>query len=134
MKILALVLILADQITKYLVNLYRPDNFFLGYTENIGIAFGIPIHQGFLIVLTFALLAFLLIMGDSELNMKHKISRVSIYLIFAGGIGNLIDRMFRGFVIDFVSIWKWPSFNLADVYIAAGILLILLFHAKIKKV
>jgi signal peptidase II len=52
--------------------------------------------------------------------------------VLGGGLGNLIDRFTRGYVIDFISIWKWPVFNLADVFVTIGVLLIVLFYGKIK--
>jgi signal peptidase II len=49
---------------------------------------------------------------------------LGIALLFAGAMGNLIDRVFRGFVVDFVKLPHWPVFNVADVAILAGMLLL----------
>ncbi len=47
-------------------------------------------------------------------------------LILGGALGNLIDRMTRGFVIDFISIGEWPVFNIADAAVVTGIILMLI--------
>lgn len=45
----------------------------------------------------------------------------------AGGLGNLIDRMIMGYVTDFIDIWKWPVFNIADIAITCGCMLMIIF-------
>jgi signal peptidase II len=51
----------------------------------------------------------------------------SVALILAGGIGNLIDRIIHGYVVDFLSFWSFPVFNFADCCVVIGTFL-LLFH------
>jgi len=104
------------------------------YSENFGIAFSIPVPKTALLIATIGLLIFLTYYLVKELNLKKYVSQAALALIWAGGFGNLIDRIFRGYVVDFISIWKWPIFNVADVYILAGVLLLIGFYAKIKKV
>ncbi|MFH1218373.1 MAG: signal peptidase II [Candidatus Peregrinibacteria bacterium] len=111
-----------------------PNFFGFHYTENPGIAFGIPMPYPLLIVLTTILLIAVLFFAKKEIKLTDTISQLSVALILAGGFSNLIDRIFRGFVVDFISIWKWPTFNLADIYIVMGILLIIFFYGKLKKV
>ena len=111
------------------------ENFInIHYSENFGVAFSLPLPFALIIILNILLLITLFYFGIKELNMDKKLTQFSLSLIIAGGIGNLIDRIAHGFVIDFISIWKWPTFNLADIYIVAGILMILTFYAKVKKV
>lgn len=47
-------------------------------------------------------------------------------LVFAGAIGNMIDRCFRGYVVDFFefTFFKWPVFNMADIYVVIGVLVL----------
>lgn len=52
-------------------------------------------------------------------------------LIFSGALGNVVDRAFRGVVIDFIHLSHWPVFNVADIAVVAGV--VLLFFSSRKK-
>ena len=137
---LFLILLIIDQYSKFIVHgtLYVGDtipiidNFFnLTYVQNRGVAFGL--FQGKIdIVSILALIAIGLILFYFCKNFK-KISfleRIAYTMIFAGAIGNMIDRLFRGFVIDmldFRGIWSF-IFNFADVWINIGVILIIVEH------
>ena len=137
---LFLILLIIDQYSKFIVHgtLYVGDtipiidNFFnLTYVQNRGVAFGL--FQGKIdIVSILALVAIGLILFYFCKNFK-KISfleRIAYTMIFAGAIGNMIDRLFRGFVIDmldFRGIWSF-IFNFADVWINIGVILIIVEH------
>lgn len=96
----------------------------INYTENFGIAFGMAKGGkiAFIIIniiIIFIVLA-LIFIKDKNLN---KISKNCCILIVAGGIGNLIDRIFRGYVIDYIDfsqIINFPIFNFADIMIVIG--------------
>lgn len=118
-------LIFLDQITKYSVDMP---------IKNAGIAFGIPIQLIGIILMNILLLILLLYFAKKELNLNSKLAQYLLALVFAGGISNLIDRLYHGYVIDFISIWIWPTFNFADIYITIGILLLIIFYGKIKRV
>jgi len=139
-KYLGHVLILAsffaflDQISKYFVLKYlNSPQFLLEYSENMGIAFGIPMPKIFLTFGSLLLVFVIIYFNFKELYMKKPLSRIALSLIVGGAIGNIIDRFTHGFVVDFIAIWKWPNFNLADSFITVGILLIIVFYAKIKR-
>jgi signal peptidase II len=51
---------------------------------------------------------------------KVNVPRFALLLVTAGAIGNYLDRLFRGYVVDFVHLKHWPVFNVADVYISLG--------------
>lgn len=119
-----LFLIFLDQITKHSVDMP---------IKNTGIAFGIPIQLIGIILMNILLLILLLYFAKKELNLNSKLAQYLLALVFAGGISNLIDRLYNGYVIDFISIWIWPTFNFADIYITIGILLLIIFYGKIKK-
>ncbi|MBD3360745.1 signal peptidase II [Candidatus Peregrinibacteria bacterium] len=134
------ILIFFDQITKWLIltnqdKIYSitGDFFQFQYSENTGIAFGIPIRQDILIIITIVLLLFVIYLYTREFKIEKKLSQTTAVLVLAGGLGNLIDRVFRGYVIDFISIWKYPDFNIADIYITVGVLLMIVFYGKIKR-
>ena len=137
---LFLILLIIDQYSKFIIHntLYVGDtipiidNFFnLTYVQNRGVAFGL--FQGKIdIVSILALIAIGLILFYFCKNFK-KISfleRIAYTMIFAGAVGNMIDRLFRGFVIDmldFRGIWSF-IFNFADVWINIGVILIIIEH------
>lgn len=123
-------LIILDQVTKTVI----VGNFFnLKYSQNTGIAFGIPVPAILLIIMSVLLIILVIIFARKELNINSQITQAAVALILSGAVGNLLDRTIRGFVVDFINIWKWPSFNLADAFIVIGILMIVVFHKKISK-
>lgn len=65
--------------------------------------------------------------------IKYRSKSKSIYLVIAGGLSNLLDRLFWGGVVDFISISPFPSFNLADMMITIGVLLIFYQELNLKK-
>ena len=54
---------------------------------------------------------------------------VALTMIISGALGNLIDRLFRGYVVKFITLWELPAFNLADILIVVGWILLALFFA-----
>lgn len=128
--VLALVFALLDQLSKYfLVKFYIVPLVF-----NAGIVFGLPVDAEIMIVFTIIFIPILLYVAAKELRLNHPISLLSLSLIVGGGVGNLIDRIRLGHVIDFISVWKWPKFNLADAFLTIGVLLLFIFYVKIRKV
>lgn len=138
--ILAAFLAILDQISKWLVIKYLTTPYILiekilkfEYSQNTGIAFGIPIPYYILIALTILLIIFVIYFTRNELDLDSPISRISMAFIIGGALGNLIDRLANGYVVDFISVWKWPNFNFADSLVTIGILLLIIFYGKIKK-
>lgn len=95
------------------------------YVENTDIAFNllrwVPEHIRFPALLVFGAvavlgMALLLLQGRGELRLP----RFALVLVTAGAIGNYLDRVVRGYVVDFVHVHHWPVFNVADVYITVG--------------
>ena len=133
------ILILIDQLSKFLVRafLIEPqrligDFLILEKSQNTGIAFGLKINQNLILLGTIILLFFVLKIVKKELDTTKKLSQASILLILAGAVSNFMDRLMVGSVTDFISFNFWPSFNLADVFIVAGVLMIVVFYKKIK--
>ncbi len=133
-------LVFADQLTKYLAVSYLKGKtsipliqnvLELKYLENRGIAFGL--FQGKISVFLLLCLLFF----AAALYCFIKIPKRSYYfpvlfilfLMTAGGLGNFIDRIYRGFVVDFIylSLIDFPIFNLADIYVVLGGILLILF-------
>lgn len=105
----------------------------LRYEQNVGIAWSIFIPQPWLSILNVILLLILPFFISQNIDLRRKDSQFFLILIIAGALGNLFDRLTRGFVIDFISIGTFPVFNLADSLLTIGIFLILVFYGKIKK-
>lgn len=145
---LLLILLAADQITKYLAILHLKDQpsvilwkgvFELSYLENRGAAFGVL--QGgkiFFLIATIVFLAALLwfffrIPTSRRFLPLHTIC----VLIGAGAIGNMIDRILHDYVVDFFyfSLIDFPVFNVADIYVTvscAMLIIFVLFYYKEK--
>ncbi|MCX6712016.1 MAG: signal peptidase II [Candidatus Woesearchaeota archaeon] len=111
--IIALIVIFLDQITKYIFK-----NYFT-YTKNYGAAFGILQNQQifFIIISIIAIITIILIKKDL----------ISLGFLLGGVIGNLIDRSYYGYVIDFIDLKIWPSFNLADAFSTIGVILLIIY-------
>ena len=108
-------LIFIDQLSKYLV---RQGGGF--YICNEGIAFGIYLPQIWLWLL---ILLFLIVFLVFKVKKNRLISNYSLILIMAGAISNIIDRLYFGCIIDFVTIFPWTIFNLADAFIFIGVII-----------
>ncbi|MEK7171999.1 MAG: signal peptidase II [Patescibacteria group bacterium] len=132
-------LVILDLITKWLAknNLSQPieivpDFFRLSLSFNEGIAFSIPIPNLIMIFLTPLLAAGLIWLIAKNCSIEKRITKLCIILISAGAVGNFINRLWTGSVIDFLSFSFWPSFNFADMYLTTGALILILFYGKIK--
>ena len=101
------------------------------FVRNTGISFGLFSNGGLLNRYFFTILA--LIVGLTLLIIAFlnidRIARFSLLFISAGAIGNAIDRIYFGGVIDFIDFFlynlHWPAFNLADIFITFGVILLL---------
>ncbi len=110
------------------------------YVENRGAAFGILQNQiWFFVIITFIMIIFLAYMFFKYKNITN-ISKFSIVLIAGGAIGNFIDRITRGFVVDFIDVrfgnfYDFPVFNVADSFVVCGtiLLIILMLFNKFEK-
>jgi signal peptidase II len=97
----------------------------LAYTENHDVAFSllrgvdIPARPTVLAVLP-AVATLLLCARIVQRRAAPRREVVAYVLLLAGALGNLLDRVSRGFVVDFISVRPWPVFNVADVLVVAG--------------
>ncbi len=102
--------------------------FNITYITNTGAGFGI--FREFNLPLLFLLIAvagFILIYFDS---FKTKYEKICLSLVLAGVIGNAFDRLFYGFVVDFIDFNFWPAFNFADSAICVGIIGLVIYYWK----
>ena len=131
--------IIADQITKWLASehLNQPIQLFSGvsleYAENTGVAFSLPIPYIVLIPFSIIMVGAILFYGHKHLKMEHPLAMIFVAFVTGGAVGNIIDRVIRGFVIDFIKVGWWPTFNLADTFLVMGIFLLIAFYGKISR-
>lgn len=137
--IISIILLCIDQISKLLVVnlLTKTDSitiiknfFYLTYINNDGAAFSILVGKRIFLILIAVLVIVMLIRYIKKNNIQNKSELVSISLIIGGSLGNLMDRVVRGYVIDFLDFkifnYNFPIFNLADTFIVIGVFLLLL--------
>jgi signal peptidase II len=124
---------LANQTPIVLIN----EVFELNYTTNKGAAFGIlQNHQMMFAILTIAVVIFLMVVYLRIPQAKRYLPlNICITVLIAGAIGNLIDRVYLGYVVDFLyfKLINFPIFNVADIYVtcsAAVLLFVILFIYK----
>ena len=136
---LFLTLVILDQVTKTLVinffNLYDSVVLLpimnLTFVVNYGFAFGLlnnpSLNQ---ILVSLVILAIIIYFLYLLIKTQDKIFQLTLTLILAGALGNFIDRIFRGFVIDFIDIYigkyHWPAFNIADSCITVGFVVLMI--------
>ncbi len=142
-------LLAVDQITKtavsrsmnpYGVRTVIPDFFNLVHVRNRGAIFGFFSNADssfiFVLLTVFSLAALgLVVYYFIKTPLSEKLMNFSLAFILAGALGNQVDRILRGYVIDFLDFkfwgWHWPSFNVADSCISTGaVLLIFIFFFK----
>ena len=149
-RIVAIILIAflagIDQLSKYLVEkhltLHQSESiiplisFFRTYNEGIAFSWLNFIDNQILIFLIFAIIAFVFWLWR-QLKTGRILSSVGFAIILAGATGNLIDRIFRGHVVDFIqfhtSNWSFAIFNLADSFITIGAVLIIIDEVKMAR-
>ncbi|MDO8511473.1 MAG: signal peptidase II [Nanoarchaeota archaeon] len=131
----ALVTIVLDQLAKYLIATMKPawDLGFLSihFVQNTGAGFGILKGQMALL----AVISTVVMMGIIYYYKKipqEKLAQV-LFGSFLGGVaGNLIDRIFRQYVVDFIDVGFWPVFNIADMAISVSVVGLVLYFWKEK--
>lgn len=135
--IAGIALIFLDQGTKLLAlaqlkpihNMTVVDGFLdFTFVENRGVAFGMFSGQRWFILLLTGIIAVGLIYFYRMLPKKKEYIpvRISLMLVLTGAIGNMIDRVMRGYVVDFFefTFFEWPVFNVADIYVVVGVILL----------
>ena len=138
--IVTILVVILDQITKFFIesNLYNQsidlikNVFSFTYLENYGAAFGILSDNNWILnVISPALIGILIYYFMKFSNKRYE--KVIGGVVGGGAIGNYIDRIFRGYVVDFIDLKIWPIFNLADICIVVGCVLLCINFIKKEK-
>jgi signal peptidase II len=139
---IAIVGLVVDQLTKLYIDrsmqMFQSipviDGMFnITYLRNKGAAFSFLSHASwrlpFFIAIS-SIAAVVIVIAFNRLRDDQRLAQVSLAMIFSGAVGNLIDRVRRGEVVDFLDVyWKahhWPAFNVADSLICVGVALLAL--------
>ncbi len=141
--IIALITFVIDQIIKslslvYLINIpIIPNILSLTYAKNYGIAFSMLLEKRIIIiVISILLISFLIYVLKKDYILKNKdtwLVNIAFGILFGGIVGNLFDRIVRGFVIDYINVSFFSIFNLADIAITFGVVLLIIDNIKESK-
>lgn len=146
----ALVIVVADRITKsMLMDRLDPGGWIelmpglaLTHVHNPGIAFSLFADGGPLTRVILHLVIFTSVVIIAAMLVRHahnsRLAGVAFGLILGGAVGNLIDRVLYGWVVDFIHVWvrigdrgmSWPDFNVADASITCGAVLLILSEIR----
>lgn len=141
--LLALVLIVVDQLSKLwaaetlgVVSKEVTDFLSFTFAKNYGAAFSFLANQGgwqrYFLIGVSTTASVVIIIWMFKTVATHRI--IALAFVLSGAIGNMIDRIYQGFVIDFIDFhyagWHFPIFNVADICINIGVLLLILTEFK----
>ncbi|MDP3698855.1 MAG: signal peptidase II [Nanoarchaeota archaeon] len=129
----ALITILLDQATKVFVSVKRPEWDFgflsIHFVQNTGAGFGILKGQMAILAIISAVVVMGLIYYYNKIPQETWVQL--LWGLFLGGVaGNLIDRIFRQYVVDFIDVGFWPVFNVADAAISVSVVGLVLYYWK----
>ena len=142
--IFIVIVLLLDQISKYFISVNNVfftvinDFFYIEYAENKGAAFSILSGQNIILIIITLVLIFIIY----KIMKTYKdgiINDISFGLLYGGILGNLFDRLFLGYVRDFISFkfgnYYYPTFNIADsaIVIGAAIIIVATIVEEVKK-
>lgn len=135
-------LVIIDQLTKFLAVTHLKlqesravlkDVFHLTLVENSGAAFGFFKQRAAVFIFISIVAILLIVFYAKRFQYDYRYARTGLILILAGTIGNLIDRIRLGCVIDFLDFRIWPVFNFADILISLGGLLLIYHLVSVKR-
>lgn len=127
---IVVVVVLVDQLTKLAAPLFVP------VVQNTGTVFGVFGRNNTLFTLVSLVivvgLVFVVFRMKPPTTRRGSIIQAATMLIIGGGIANILDRLVHGYVVDFITLPLWPTFNVADMCVTAGVTIIIwqLFFTK----
>lgn len=136
-----LAVLILDQVTKMLtLKFLLPKGsvnilpfFNLTYVENTGSAFGLFQNGNLFLIIVSFLILFLMFKWRKDILSLGNLAKYGYFMILAGALGNIFDRIIWGHVIDFLDFHVWPVFNLADSAICVGAAFIAFDILRFKK-
>ena len=138
-------LIFADILSKYFVknnlvlnqSIEINDFLYFVYIQNFGVSFGLFAGSiPYYLLIIIGLLIVILIIYLMYLS-KNALEKSAYFIIIIGALSNILDRLINTFVVDFILLryesFYWPAFNLADIYITIGIIMLIISFLNNKK-
>ncbi len=132
---IAAIVMILDQVSKYIIGVFIKSKslvlikkvLYLTYVKNYGVAFNMLNNKRFVIIL-FSVILLALIYNYMKNFKNNKRNIIAFGLVYGGIVGNLVDRLFLGYVRDFIDfrIINYPVFNIADSAIVIGIVLLII--------
>ena len=136
-KIIIFIFLLSlDLLTKFIVKNYiglnhsiKINQFFdIVYIQNFGVSFGLfsgTFNYSFFVIIGLLVVFFIIYL---MIKSNKNIEKLAYFFIIIGALGNIIDRAINSYVVDFIALhydfFYWPAFNLADIYITIGIIML----------
>ena len=109
----------------------------LRYAENTDVAFNLlrwlpePTRAPLLLIAGgLAVAALLVLLARTTADGPRRVTAAALLLLTAGALGNYLDRVVRGYVVDFIHVPSWPVFNVADAYVVMGVVLLALWGRR----
>lgn len=132
-----LILFILDRASKYyfVLSIFNKRCFFISLVKNQDMAFGFQLGANFRYLHYLIIILIIFLLADQAIRLikqKKNTQVLCLLLIIAGAVSNLIDRFKFGYVIDFIDIKIWPIFNIADIMIVSGALLLIINILKRK--
>lgn len=147
-SLLFLFLVILDQVVKLAVASHFPlysstsiigDILRLTYVKNPGAAFSLSFgNQHVMLIVTILVIVFLaFLIYRGTIRPRNLSGKIALVMIFSGAIGNLVDRIRMGEVTDFIDmgigVHRWPVYNLADIFVTIGMIILFISYASIKE-
>jgi signal peptidase II len=104
------------------------------YIENTGAAFGVLEGQGVVLTLIAGAVVAALIWRYVRVGRSSPMLAVSLGLLVGGALGNVVDRIRLGYVVDFIAVGVWPKFNAADSAVTIGVLMLAWSMSRAERV
>ena len=135
----ALIIILLDQTTKFLIKNALQLNqtlpiisnvFHLTYINNTGAGFGILKAQALILIFISVAVIGIILYNFDKIKNNETLLQILVGFVLGGTIGNLIDRLAYGHIIDFLDFRIWPIFNFADSFVTIGVVGLVIYLWK----
>ncbi len=128
----ALFILVLDQLVKQFITVYSVSKDYsfvkIQFVKNFGIGFGLlnlPVLRWVMVAVIAAIIIGILYYYSRSCSQSRPVFIFALALVLGGALGNLVDRIMYGFVVDFIDFGFWPAFNIADSAITAGIILLI---------